>query len=113
MNVNLSNEFSQIISFIVGVFKSVIGWLDGIIIIGDSTSLLDLNIAFTVFTILFAAVFNVVKAGAVNELGDTVYNSAKSKVKEVKEDRENQQEENNTKQLSDRSIERFKRSQGG
>lgn len=74
MNINLSNEFSQIMSFLVNVFKNVIGWLDGIIIIGDSTSLLDLNIAFTVFGIIFAAVFSVVRSGAVNSM-DTVADS--------------------------------------
>ena len=85
MNVNLSNSFSQIMSFIVNVFKSVIGWLDGIIIIGDSTSLLDLNIAFTVFSIIFVAVFNVVQSGTVNSM-DTV--SASRKAQERAENKE-------------------------
>lgn len=74
MNINLSNEFSQIMSFIVNVFKSVISWLDGIIIIGNNTSLLDLNIAFTVFGIIFVAVFSVVHVAPVFA-GDTVKES--------------------------------------
>lgn len=71
MNVNISNSFSVIMGFLANVFKSIISWLDGIIIIGDSTSLLDLNIAFTVFGIIFVAVFSVVRSGAVNA-GDSV-----------------------------------------
>lgn len=71
MNINLSSQFSQIISFLVNAFKSVISWLDGIIIIGDQTSLLDLNIAFTIFSIIFVAVFSVVNSTP-SFAGDTV-----------------------------------------
>lgn len=78
MNVNLSASFSSIMAFLVNVFKSVISWLDGIIIIGDSTSLLDLNIAFSVFGIIFVAVFSVVKSGVINS-GDTVDKSRAEK----------------------------------
>lgn len=74
MNINLSNTFSQIIDFLISAFVSVLSWLDGIIIIGDSTSLLDLNIAFSVFTIIFVAVFSVVRSGAVNSV-DSVSSS--------------------------------------
>lgn len=74
MNVNIANSFSAIMGFLANVFKSVISWLDGIIIIGDNTSLLDLNIAFTVFGIIFVAVFSVVRSGAVNSM-DTVSES--------------------------------------
>ena len=83
MNVNASNEFSQIMSFLVHVFGNVISWLDGIIIIGDSTSLLDLNIAFTVFGIIFTAVFSVVKSGAVNSM-DSVTESRNAQAREEK-----------------------------
>lgn len=78
MNINLSNTFSQIIDFLISAFVSVLSWLDGIIIIGDSTSLLDLNIAFTVFSIIFVAVFSVVRSGAVNSV-DSVSRSRASK----------------------------------
>lgn len=74
MYFDASNEFSQIISFLVQVFGNVISWLDGIIIIGDSTSLLDLNIALSVFGIIFTAVFSVVHV-APFYAGDTVNES--------------------------------------
>lgn len=63
MSVNLSSSFTQIFDFIIGVFRSVFGWLDGIIIFGDSVSLLDLNIAFAVMGLLFTALFAVVRNG--------------------------------------------------
>lgn len=83
MNVNLSSEFSGIIDFIVTVFRSVVSWLDSIIIIGDNTSLLDLNIAFTVFTIIIAAVFSVVRADATNSM--TSVDSARAAAKKRSE----------------------------
>ncbi|MBO5395384.1 MAG: hypothetical protein J6A97_00720 [Clostridia bacterium] len=88
MNFNASNEFSQIISFLVQVFGNVISWLDGIIIIGDSTSLLDLNIALTVFGIIFVAVFNVVKSGAVNSMDSVSSSRDAQKRQERKSNRE-------------------------
>lgn len=90
MNINASSEFSSIIDFVVHVFRSVIVWLDGIVIIGDSTSILDLNIAFTVFTIVFAAVFSVVRSGTVNSV-DTVEASKK----EAERRKQRQQRYNN------------------
>ena len=114
MNINLSNEFSQIMSFIVNVFKSVIGWLDGIIIIGNSTSLLDINIAFTVFSIILVAVFNVVQSGAVNSM-DTVTESRKAQDRSEKEEaRYNKRRDENRKYSEAREMHReFVRSQRG
>lgn len=94
MNINLSNEFAHIISFLVNVFRSVVSWLDGIIIIGDSTSLLDLNIAFTVFSIIVAAVFSVVRVAPV-VAGDTVKESRaanKAKQERIERDLKKQRE---------------------
>ena len=88
MNVNLSASFSSIMAFLVDVFKSVISWLDGIIIIGDSTSLLDLNIALSVFGIIFTAVFAVVSYTP-NYAGDTVKEArAANKAKQEKIERD-------------------------
>lgn len=75
MHFNFSIQFSQVMSFLVRVFTSVLSWLDSIIIIGNNTSLLDLNIAFTVFGIIFAAVFSVVRSTSVN-LSDRVSRSS-------------------------------------
>lgn len=74
MNINASSAFTSAVSFVVFVFKSVLDWMDSIILIGNSTSLLDLNIALVVFGIIFTAVFSVVRSGVVNA-GDTVASS--------------------------------------
>ena len=93
MNINASNEFSQIISFLVQVFGKVISWLDGIILIGDNTSLLDLNIALTVFGIIFVAVFNVVKSGAVNSM-DSVSSSREAQRRQARKSNREVKNEN-------------------
>lgn len=92
MNVNLSQSFSSIMGLLVNLFRDVISWLDGIIIIGDSTSLLDLNIAFTVFGIIFVAVFSVVRSGAVNS-GDTVH-ASRERAKRLEERRKRKEASN-------------------
>lgn len=74
MSINASSAFSSIVTFIVYVFKNVLQWMDGIIIIGKSTSLLDFNVALIVFGIIFTAVFSVVRSGVVNA-ADTVASS--------------------------------------
>lgn len=61
MNIDLSNSFTSIFSFIINVFRSVFTWLDTIYIFGGNVSLLDLNIAFAVFGILFTALFAVIR----------------------------------------------------
>ena len=99
MNINLSSEFSQIMSFLVNVFLSVIQWLDSIIIIGDNTSLLDLNIAFTIFGIIFAAVFSVVNVAPVFA-GDTV-----KEAREANKARQQQIEKDLSKQREARAKE--------
>ena len=91
MNINASSEFSSIIDFVVNIFRSVIAWLDGIVIIGDSTSILDLNIAFTVFAIVFAAVFSVVRSGTTNSM--TSVDSARAAAKK-RSDRSNTKSNN-------------------
>ena len=86
-NINLSNSFSQIMSFLVNVFLSVLHWLDSIIIIGDSTSLLDLNIALSVFAIMFVAFFSVVRSSGVynvDSASDVIaYNRRQRKAQEL------------------------------
>lgn len=89
MNFNFSSQFSQVISFLVRVFTSVLSWLDSIIIIGNNTSLLDLNIAFTVFGIIFAAVFSVVRSGSVNSMDSVEVSRSLEKQREMRrQDRE-------------------------
>lgn len=83
MRFNASESFSLIFSSLSEFFKNIINLLDSIIIIGDSTSILDLNIAIAVFSIIFVAVFNVVRAGAVNS-GDSVAASARAKASDEK-----------------------------
>lgn len=61
MNIDLSNSFTSIFAFLINAFRSVLSWLDGIYIYNSSVSLLDLNIAFAVFGVLFTALFAVVK----------------------------------------------------
>ena len=102
MDVNISSSFTSIVSFLSYVFQSVISWLDSIIIIGDSTSLLDLNIAFTVFGIIFVSVFSIVRSGAVNSL-DTVSESRAAARRERKEEeRYQRRRDENRKYYEDR-----------
>lgn len=60
---NASESFSISFSFLSQLFKDLINVLDNIIIIGDSTSILDFFVAIIVFSIIFGAVFTVVKVG--------------------------------------------------
>lgn len=57
---NGSANFVDVITFLSNLFKDILFMLDNIIIIGDSTSILDFFIAVSVFAILIAAVFTVV-----------------------------------------------------
>ena len=61
MSHDLSYEFTSILNFLVNAFRSVLSWLDGIYIFNSNVSLLDLNIAFAVFGVLFTALFAVVR----------------------------------------------------
>lgn len=63
--IDISTSFLQIINFIASSFVRIVSFLDSIIIIGDS-SLLDLFIALSVFSIIFVALFSVVRSGASN-----------------------------------------------
>ena len=77
MNVDMSSSFSAMFSFILDVFRSVISWLDGIIVL-NGFSLLDLNIAFTVFGIIITVLFAVVSSDVSFSMGDV---SSKRSVK--------------------------------
>ena len=58
---NASDSFSSSFSFISQLFKQLLSMLDSIIIIGDSTSILDFFVAVIVFSIIIGAVFTVVR----------------------------------------------------
>lgn len=75
MNIDASNSFSSVFSFIVSIFKNVLSWMSGIKL-SSNFSLLDLNIAFAVFSILFTVVFSVVRSGVTNSIRSV--DSAKS-----------------------------------
>ena len=66
MNIDASSSFSSVMSFLKDVFSSVLSWMSGIKLAGNF-SLLDLNVAFTVFGIIFTLLFTVVRSG-VNKL---------------------------------------------
>ncbi|MCH5197917.1 MAG: hypothetical protein J1E34_03325 [Oscillospiraceae bacterium] len=68
--IHADSAFSAMFSFIKDVFISVITWLDNIYIFGN-ISILDLNIAFTVFGVLFTAVFAVVKSSVSNSISSS------------------------------------------
>lgn len=67
MNIDASSSFSSVMTFIKSVFSSVLSWLSGIRLAGNF-SLLDLNIAFTVFGIMFTLLFTVVRSGVNNSI---------------------------------------------
>lgn len=71
MNIDMSSAFSSMFAFVIDIFRSVISWLDGIIVF-NGFSLLDLNIAFTVFGIIFTVLFSVVSSGVSFSMGDAV-----------------------------------------
>ncbi len=59
-----SDSFASSFSFISQLFKQILSMLDCIIIIGDSTSVLDFFVAVIIFSILIGAVFTVVRSSA-------------------------------------------------
>lgn len=81
-----NTPFTESVSFLTAAFKYILNFLDNIILFAD-VSILELNIAFTVFGLLFVALFTVVRAGAVNS-GDSVSNFKKEQAR--KESRRNE-----------------------
>ena len=67
MNIDASSSFSSVMSFLKDVFSSVLSWMSGIKLAGNF-SLLDLNVAFTVFGIIFTLLFTVVRSGVNNSI---------------------------------------------
>lgn len=67
---NASDSFSISFSFISQLFKQLLSMLDSIIIIGDSTSILDFFVAVIVFSIIIGAVFTVVGTGVTHVSSD-------------------------------------------
>ena len=66
--MNTGSAFLDMMQFLVSAFRHILVSLDSAILFGN-TSVLDLNIALTVFTIIFVAVFAVVRSGVVNSMG--------------------------------------------
>lgn len=83
-----STPFTESVSFLTFAFKYILNYLDNIILFAD-VSILELNIAFTVFGLLFVALFTVVRAGAVNS-GDSVSSFKKEEAR--KESRRKERE---------------------
>lgn len=85
MSANGSSAFASIFSFLKTSFLSVFSWLDNIYI-SNNVSLLDLNIAIIVFSIIFTAVFSVVRSGVDNSIG-SVNKIREKKAREAEKER--------------------------
>lgn len=83
MSVDASASFSAVMQFLKTVFSSVLSWLAGIRLAGTFT-LLDLNIAFAVFGIMFTLLFSVVRNSVNNSIGSV--DSARSEAARDKKD---------------------------
>lgn len=85
MSADGSSSFQSAFAFLKTVFLSVFSWLDGIKIV-NRISLLDLNIAFIVFGIIFTAVFSIVRSGVDNSIG-SVNKVREKKAREAEKER--------------------------